>query len=177
VGPFLAAALRALAVTLLLSTVLLPAADHHALPRLVGVVEGDAHWAQAHHHRAQGVRESLVERMAAAARAKSAIPFERLPGPPVVAPIQVVSDWSAEAVELESLGLSDVGRVASPVLVAAGAPIDALGFATLAANGAIVAFAVALLIARVAVALDRRPSAPWRRVPVPPPRAALLVTA
>ena len=168
---------RALAVTLLLSSVLLPVADHHALARLVGVAEGDAHWAQAHHHRPSVLRSSTIERMAEAARIGRAIPLVRLPGPPLVGAVQTPSAWAVSAQETDPGGLLDNGHRASPVLVAAGAPVDGLAFATLAVDAAIVAFAISMLVARLALVLDSRPSAPWRRVPVPPPRAALLVTA
>jgi hypothetical protein len=143
--------LRALAVTLLLATVLLPAADHHAVARLAGaLVPGeDAHWLLVHHH-----------------------------------PHRAATDAPRPAEAAISVFDVDPGALAAPaptapaaVLEAAGAPTDALVLGVPLADLVPLVLVLGLLFWRLADLRSRRPHAPTRAVPLPPPRVLLAAAA
>ena len=160
-GLLLPVVLRALAVTLLLTTVLLPAADHHALARLAGVAAPgqDAHWLLVHHH---GHR-----------------PTVHAPQPVEAGLPAVAADLGAlEAAPATEPGMVGPGSPApATVLVAAGAPTDALGLGAPLADLLPLALTLGLLFWRLDRGGARQPRSPTRAVPIPPPRLLLAVAA
>jgi hypothetical protein len=142
---------RALAVVLLLTTVLLPAADHHAIARLAGVQPSgqDAHWLLMHHH-------------AHGPTAHASAPVES--GLPAAAP---------------SLGALESAPAIAPtaVLAAAGTPGDALGLGAPVADLLPLALALGLLFWRLDRGGARGPRSPAPAVPLPPPRPLLAAAA
>ena len=142
--------LRALGATLLLGTVVLPAADHHAAGRLgdaAGAQPEDAHYLIVHHHPAQRAATAL-----GAAGVAAIVSHLSTNAPPSTIPATTV---------LPAAPLVDV-------LAGGGVPIvDALALG-------LVLTALASVLARVE---SLRPPSRALRVPVPPPRPALLSLA
>jgi len=144
--------LRALGVTLLFVTILMPMADHHAAARLaaeIGGPDGDPHYLLVHHHPPRG----------------HALPRDAEAGP-VAFPI----DAASLVQERPSTGpRSSVVPAAPPAFdLVVGAPVlDAVSLG--------LAFALAAwLLWRE---LRTRPGSRSLPVPAPPPRPALLSAA
>jgi hypothetical protein len=141
---------RALGVTLLLGTVVLPAADHHAAGRLIdaaGAQPEDAHYLIVHHHPAQRAATALgaagvaaiVSHVSTNAPSPTIPPTTVLPAAP---PVDALAGGGAPIVDALALGL---------VLTAAASVLPGGG--------------------------SLRPPSRALRVPVPPPRPALLSVA
>jgi hypothetical protein len=142
--------LRALGATLLLSVALVPAADHHAIGRL-GVEGGarreDARYLVVHHHPAHGPAA------APGAAGAATMPIYMPTDPPPRAALGTTMLPAVPPVDFVAGG-------GVPIIVAL-----ALGLVPVAAVWALVGGATS------------RPLSPARRVPVPPPRPALLSVA
>ena len=143
------AVLRALGVTVLLMTALLPAADHHATARLLGELQvsgEDAQWLLVHHH---------VHPAAARSRAVGALHGRRSVGLAEAAPAA-----ASPVAVLASAPSADAASLASPVAVA------------LAWTLVVCASALCLRAAE-----RPPPASSFQLVPVPPPRRPLLSAA